>query len=152
MAVPVKNQAFDFYVTLGDSLDPDTFKINPTIAAGDFMISKDGGAFTNLTTLPVVTPAGSRLVKVSLNATEMDADSVNIQAVDQSGAEWQDIMVAIDVPETSTDILGDLAFGDRIESSTRLIINKAGTLDPVLDKEIEGSLLSPSVTIRTTDT
>lgn len=152
MSVPVKNVAFDFYVTLGDSADPDTFKINPTIAAGDFTISKDGGSFTNLTTLPVVTPAASRLVKVSLNATEMNADSVNVQAVDQTGAEWQNIMVAIDVPTTSTDTLGDIEKGDRIESSTRLIINKAGTLDAVLDKKIEGSLLSPSVTIRTTDT
>jgi len=152
MGVPVKNVAFDFYVTLGDSLDPDTFKINPTIAAGDFKISKDGGALTNLTTLPVVTPAGSIWVKVSLNAAEMNTDSVNVQAIDQAGAEWQNIGIAIDVPTSSTDTLGDIEEGDRIETSTRLIINKKGTLETVLDKKIEGSLLSPSVTIRTTDT
>ena len=48
-------------------------KAHPTLAAGDVKVSKDGGAFNNLTTLPTVTPAAGTSVRVSLSATEMQA-------------------------------------------------------------------------------
>lgn len=92
MATPVKGVAYVFYITLVDDLNPNTFKVNPTIAAGDFQVSIDGGAFANLTTLPVVTPASSRTVKVSLDATEMDGDNINVVGVDVTGAEWQELV------------------------------------------------------------
>lgn len=151
MSLPLQGVAYEFYVSLADALDPDTFKANPTIAAGDFTISKDGGAYTNLTTIPVVDPAGSVTVRINLNATEMTAEKVNILGIDAVGNEWQNILAALDVPIGTTETLTDIELGDRIESSARLVINRAGTLDTVLDKEIVGSLLSPSVTIRTTD-
>ncbi len=67
------------------------WKSSPTIAAGDFQISKDFGTFANLATLPAVTPAATRQVKVDLSASEMDAARILVQAIDQtSPAEWQD--------------------------------------------------------------
>jgi hypothetical protein len=93
---PNKNEDFVFYLALEDMSVAGTFKANPTIAAGDFQVSKDDGALTNLATLPTVSPAGSVWVKISLSATEMNADVVKIQAIDQtSPKEWADFALAI---------------------------------------------------------
>lgn len=93
---PVKNEDFVIYVSLEDMANPGAFKANPTIAAGDFTVSKDGGAFANLTTLPTVTPAAGKTVKISLSATEMNADNVTIMCSDQtSPKEWADLVISI---------------------------------------------------------
>jgi hypothetical protein len=68
-----------------------SFKSSPTISAGDFKISKDGGAFANLTNLPTVTPSGGVAVQLNLTATEMTADQVVITGIDAtSPKEWAD--------------------------------------------------------------
>lgn len=151
MTLPVKNQAYIFYMALVDKLDPDTFKANPTIATGDFKVSTDGVAFANLTTLPVVDPSGSITVKITLSAAEMTGDKVNIQGIDVSGAEWQDTLAIIDVPEGSVETLLDLDLGDHTESNTSLIIKKAGSETVILNKKITGSLLADNITVRTTE-
>jgi len=66
---------------------------NPQFASGDVKISKDGGAFANLATLPTVTPAGGTNVRVEvkLSATEAQAKEVLIAFVDQTDPkEWDD--------------------------------------------------------------
>ena len=93
---PVKNQDFIFMTTLEDYALPGNFKVNPTIASGDFNISKDGGAFGTLTTLPSVAPAGSVAVKVTLSSDEMNADYLLVTGIDQtSPKEWADFSVCI---------------------------------------------------------
>ena len=96
---PKKNEDFIFYIYLEDYANPGNFKSSPTIAAGDFKVSKDGGSFNDLGTLPAVDPAASRAVKVTLSSTEMNADNVVFQGVDQTAPkEWSDI--AITIPTT----------------------------------------------------
>jgi hypothetical protein len=74
--------------------------LNPTIAAGDFQVDKDGAGLTNLTTLPTVEPAGSKLVKITLSATEMNADVVTVVCSDQTEPpQWCDLIFSI--PTTS---------------------------------------------------
>jgi hypothetical protein len=64
---------------------------NPTIADGDFKISKNGGTLANLTVFPTVEPTGSGLVTVELTSAEMTADVVTVIAVDQTNPkEWAD--------------------------------------------------------------
>jgi len=93
---PRKNEDFVIQIALEDFVSPGSFKSNPTIAAGDFKVSKDGGALANLTTLPTVAPAGSALVTITLSNTEMNADVVTIIAVDQtSPKEWADLVISI---------------------------------------------------------
>lgn len=93
---PVRAEDFVTYISLENAAIPGSFKANPTIAAGDFKISKDGGALANLTTLPSVEPAVSIWVKVTLSATEMTADNVSVQAIDQTATkEWADWAVTI---------------------------------------------------------
>lgn len=98
---PVKNQDFITYIALENVSAPGNFKANPTIAAGDFQVSKDGGALANLSTLPSVSPASSIWVKITLSATEKNADNVAVQCIDQtSPKEWADF--AFCIPTTSS--------------------------------------------------
>lgn len=103
---PKRGVAFKMYVGLVDQSNTKLLKANPTIAAGDFQISKDGGAFTNLTTLPSANPASGRAVMIDLSASEMTADNIVIQCVDASGAEWCDQMINL---QTTASQLDDLA-------------------------------------------
>ena len=97
---PVKNQDFIIRIALADMATPGSFKSNPTIAAGDFKVDKDGAGLANLDTIPDVDPDSTVLVKVTLSATEMNADVVTIVGVDQtSPKEWADFVMSI--PTTS---------------------------------------------------
>lgn len=93
---PVKNEDFVVYVSLQDASDPQRFKADPTIAAGDFKVKKDSGSPANLTTLPAVDAAGEVAVKITLSATEMNADNVVIIGRDQTNPpEWADFILSI---------------------------------------------------------
>jgi len=88
---PKRAQAFRTYICVRDATDNLSLRSSPTIAAGDFKVSKDGGAFANLTTLPAVTPASSVGIQIDLSATEMTADNVLITWIDQTSTkEWAD--------------------------------------------------------------
>ena len=103
MSCAKKNVAYTFYIALFDSANPGALKVNPTLAAGDFKVSTDGGAFANLATLPVVEPAGSVCVKVGLSADEMNGDKIVVQCIDVAGGEWDDQLIFIDVDVVNLD-------------------------------------------------
>ena len=123
---PKRGVEYIFYVGLVSQADPKLLKANPTLAAGDVQISKDGGAFANLTTLPAVTPAGGKAVKVTVSATEMTSDNATIVFSDAAGAEWCDLIINI---ATSAQQVDDLA--------TQTSVN---TIDDFLDTEIAAIL------------
>lgn len=71
-------------------------RINPTLASGDVKISKDGGAFTNIATLPDVMPSSDVQVRIQLSASELQAKIITIRFRDQtSPAEWEEQYVQI---------------------------------------------------------
>ena len=93
---PVKNEDFVIRISLSDLNTPGSFKSSPTIAAGDFKVDKDGAGLNNLATLPTVDPSGTVLVKISLSATEMNADVVSLVFIDQTNPkEWCDFVLCI---------------------------------------------------------
>lgn len=93
---PKKNEDFKIRVALEDLIVAGNLKANPTIAAGDFKVDKDGGGYTNLTTLPSVSPAAGVSVLLELSATEMNADVVTIVGIDQTNPkEWADFHLSI---------------------------------------------------------
>jgi len=151
MAQPQKGIAYEFYLSLTEVNDPVFFITNPTIATGDFKVSVDGGALANLSTLPVVTPASSSVVKINLSSIEMGGDKIVVVGKDLAGEEWGDIMAFLDVETGTLQTVLDILEGDHIETSIRLIINKKDTVTPVLDKKIAGSLLQPDVTVTTVE-
>ena len=102
---PKKNAAHTFGVGLLSRANPDVFQTNPTLAAGDVKVSIDFGAFANLTTLPVVTPAGSEQVKVDLSAAEMNGNKIGILFRDAAGAEWSDLYIELETVAAQMDDL-----------------------------------------------
>lgn len=76
--------------------------LSPTIAAGDFQISKlasgTWGTFANLATLPSLDNAATGQVKIDWSATEATAEAICIRWIDQAGAEWADGSIIIHLP------------------------------------------------------
>ena len=97
---PVKGENFKIAIFLSDAGDALSFKIDPTIAAGDVKVSKDFGTLTNITTLPTAAPAGTAQVSLELSATEMNADVVTVFFEDQTDPkQWCDF--AFSIPTTN---------------------------------------------------
>lgn len=93
---PVKGEDFKIRISLEDMNNPGMIKYNPTIAAGDAKVDKDGGGLNNLTTLPSVSPGSGPFVLIELSATEMNADVVSVVLHDQTvPPEWADFTISI---------------------------------------------------------
>jgi len=120
---PKRGVAHKFYVSLVDQSNTKLLKANPTLAAGDVQVSKDGGAFANITTLPSANPASGRSLMVNLSATEMTADNVVVQFVDAAGAEWCDLFVNL---QTTARQIDDLAYPATTGRS--LLVDAAGAV------------------------
>ncbi len=148
--LPVQGQDYEFTIGLTDAVNAKRFVVDPTIASGDFQISKDDGALANLTNLPMVTPAGTTLVAIDLTAAEMDASKVVVIGIDQTvSPEWVDTMYSIDVPVGSSETAVNILEGDHDESNVEAIIYLKDTTDILVRKEITGSLLSSGIVITT---
>jgi hypothetical protein len=121
---PKRATEFIFYVSLVSQANAKIMQANPTLAAADFNVSKDGGALAALTTTPTVTPAAGKLVKITLSATEMTADNVTVVCSDSAGAEWNDLVVNI---QTAARQVDDLAFP--ATSGRSIVVDTAGLVD-----------------------
>jgi len=128
---PKRGVAFKLYIGLVDQADTKKLKANPTIAAGDFQISKDGGAFANLATLPSANPASGRAVMIDLSSSEMTADNVVIQCVDATGAEWCDQLINL---QTTASQLDDLA-----TAANLAVLSLSAIADAVHDEVVDGT-------------
>jgi len=123
---------FVFYHALESQSSPGNFQTNPTLASGDVTISKDGGSASNLNTTPAATPAGGKRIKVTVSATEMQADDISLVFSDAAGDEWYDSHVHIQplrLPASTIDDAGGspstTAFGtDLTESSDDYYVNQ----------------------------
>lgn len=123
--VPAKRGvAYRTWIGLVSQASRPQFQGTATLAAGDVKVSKDGGALANLTTLPVVTPAASKLIQVDLSAAEMTADVVTIIFSDAAGAEWDDLILVVPTVARQID---DLAYP--ATSGRSMIVDAAGLVD-----------------------
>ena len=105
MAEPQQGLPYVTYFQLADMQLPGEVKVNPTIAAGDFQVKTDTGAYVPLATLPVLEPAGSDTVKVQFSAAEMGlggpatGSKVLLRGKDQTvPKEWADVFMALNAP------------------------------------------------------
>ncbi|MGR3303799.1 MAG: hypothetical protein ACUZ8I_15040, partial [Candidatus Scalindua sp.] len=127
MSSPKKNVSYEFDIALIDTADTGAFKAAPTLATGDFKVSTDNGALADLTTLPVVSPAGSIIVKINLSQAEMNGNKIMVQCIDAAGAEWDDVLIFIDATVVNVD--------DVVRSTT-----PANTLDVAASGEAEADV------------
>lgn len=93
---PKKNEDFQVRIALKDVSDSRSFKITPTLAAGDFQVDIDGAGFNNLTNIPTVSPAATCAVLINMTAAQMNGDVISIRGVDQTNPkEWCDFFMSI---------------------------------------------------------
>jgi len=101
---PKRGTAYTTYCWLISQSNPLLFQTSVTLAAGDVTVSKDGGAFNNITTLP--TEIGTTgCLAVSLSAAEMTADTVAIRFRDAAGDEWCDLSIVLHTAVVEIDDL-----------------------------------------------
>jgi len=130
----VRGQAFEFYIGLTSQASNHLLQANPTLAAGDAQRSIDGGAFANLTTLPAVTPAAGRAVRVQLSAVEMTGDNIVVVFNDAAGAEWDDCLILVQTAE------GYLAnSGGGANAWTYTLTSTVHTNPPIPDADVWGT-------------
>jgi len=123
--VPAKRATqFIFYGGVVSQANTKVLQSSPTIAAGDFKVSIDGGALANLGTLPVVTPGASKMIKFTLSVAEMTGDNISIIGSDVAGAEWCDFLQSI---QTAARQIDDLAFP--ATSGRSIVVDAAGLVD-----------------------
>jgi len=132
----VKNNANGaiFYISLAPRTANGQWQANPTLASGDVKISLDGGALANLNTLPVVTPASSKLVKVVLSQAETDADNIAIVFSDAAGAEWCDKLIHI---QTVAKQFDDLA----VQTDLTAVKNKTDSLNFTVTGMVDSNVI-----------
>lgn len=92
---PVRGAPFSFEVSLVSQADTDIFQDNPTLAAGDVIVVKDGTLDGNIDALPTAVTSLTRVITVALSAAEMTADRVTVLFHDAAGDEWQDSVITI---------------------------------------------------------
>lgn len=119
-----KNTAYVFNMGLPSVASSNNFQASPTLAAGDFKVSIDGGSLNNLTNLPTVTPAAGKIVNFSLTSSEMNGDNIIIVCSDVSGAEWKDVIVNIPTVARQID---DLAYP--ATSGRSIVVDASGLVD-----------------------
>ncbi|KKK75332.1 hypothetical protein LCGC14_2874770 [marine sediment metagenome] len=113
---PKKNTAYITYIALVSRAGSFAVQDNPTLATGDFKVSIDGGTLNNLATIPAVTPASSRMVKISLSSSEMNGDNITLVGVDAAGAEWGDVVITLQTAPNQFDTVG-VAVGGILDGS-----------------------------------
>jgi hypothetical protein len=128
------------YVSLAPRTASGQWQSNPTLAAGDVKVSLDGGALANLATLPAVTPAASKLVKITLSQAETNADNIAIIFSDAAGAEWCDLTVNLQTVAKQFDDLATQAALDAVDTVADAIKAKTDNLpaDPADASDIAG--------------
>jgi hypothetical protein len=101
---PIRATAYTTYVSVVSQADTKLFKTSVTLATGDVKVSKDGGSFNNIGTLPVeISTTG--VLSLALTGTEMTADTVVVLFRDASGAEWCDLVLTIHTVAANFDAL-----------------------------------------------
>jgi hypothetical protein len=87
---------------LFSTAEPGTLQVNPTMAAGDFLLYQDNVLIGNLATLPTSAPAGSRLCLLTVTAGEMVGLRVDIVGHDPD-ATWGDIHIPLRLAQNAGD-------------------------------------------------
>lgn len=114
--------------------DGTDYLANPTLAAGDVKISKDGGAFANLATLPDAEPDSGKAVRVQLSATEMECTFGVIDFIDQTDPkEWEDQRVIV-VTELARGAVAGTVQSDAGNTATTFKTNLTGADDVYNDR------------------
>jgi hypothetical protein len=130
---PIKAAAFTFDACLFSQADTKLVKTDPTLAAGDIVIYKDGVLDGNIDSLPADI-GSSGIIPFALSADEMDADRLVIWCHDVAGAEWCDAIFTL----STVQAVVVAAAGDAMDLIDEAVDAGAVKADAVT--EIQGGL------------
>jgi hypothetical protein len=100
--------------------------------AGDIKVSKDGGSFSNVTNSVSQVAASNPLYKLVFTATEMQAELIMVQFVDQNGPVFRDFLLIIRTKQR----LGQIILrADQIGSSAAAFVLQPSTGGYALDAQ-----------------
>lgn len=140
--VIVPGQTWELYVPgLPSQANTKIDKVNPTLEVGDVKFYYPGGSYTNLATAPVVSPAGTTQVKITITGAESTAWEVGKQVVirlsDVSGDEWCDVsIIAVVGEDIALSSLATAAALDVVDTVVDNILTDTGTTLDTLIKDI----------------
>lgn len=143
---PIKNTAYETYVSLRSFATPGSLQANPTLAAGDVKLYIDGvastlgaGSSANLVTLPTVVDT-TVVVKVNLSSSEMNADNVTVVFIDQTATkEWEDLAVNIQTAASSS-ALDAAGVRSALGMASANLDTQLGAIDDFVDTEVAAIL------------
>ena len=110
---PKRATEYTTYVSLISQASTYIWQTSVTLASGDVQVSKDGGSFANISTLPTEIDS-SGVLSVTLTSTEMTADTVVVRFHDTAGDEWCDALIVIHTAENEIDDLVSAATMNKI--------------------------------------
>jgi hypothetical protein len=120
-----------------------------SFAAGDVQVSKDGGAWANIGTLPAGVNGGTDTVfKVVLTAAEMQANLIVVRIIDQTAdPAFRDCLLVIRTRQMlqTLDIAGNLAIGGNLAATGN--ISAGGDLTVGDDVIIGDAITAASMTL-----
>jgi hypothetical protein len=119
----VAGSAFTFTAFLVDATNQTAFKANPTLAAGVVKVSVDGGAQSNITSLPTHVALGQLTVSLSALETAGATKNITVTFHDAAGSEWLDCAYVIDVESavSGSSLAADIVdLADAIETGLTL--------------------------------
>ena len=150
---PLRATAYEFYLSLVSQSNTKVFQNNPTLAAGDVKVSKDGGSLSNVATLPSAVGSG-KVVKVALSAGEMTADNVTVIFSDAAGSEWCDLVVNIQPVNVSipaavksmdaNTVTASALAADAVTEIAAAVPTAGGIADAVWDEALSGHVAAGS--------
>lgn len=126
------------------------FQAAPTIAAGDFQRSINGGAFANMDNIPVVTPAAGKVIAITLSVAETTCDRLTIIGSDAAGAEWDDVFICVPItpnPLEGVALADDAITSNKFDESTAYPIKSADSGTTILARMSE--VIESSKTFKT---
>ena len=93
-------------------------------AAGDVKISKDGAAFANATNTPTQIAGSNPLYALALTASEMQAEDVVVQIVDQNGPAFRDAVIHVRSKIQTGQIKADAS---NLTNTSAMLLTGVGT-------------------------
>ena len=105
--------------------------------AGDFKISKDGGALANTTNLPTQITANQPLYEITLTATEMQASEIYVTGRDVATGSYQPVVITVTTRESySQQTIDATNIGGNVTAVTLQGVGSGSGMLSILDVSI----------------
>jgi hypothetical protein len=144
----VAGTAYQFPVFVGSQADTDVFQTSVSLVAGDVQVSKDGGGYSNITSLPSEIGATGEITVILAGAETTGATKyITVKFHDVTGDQWQDVVYIIPMQTAISDYATTGADGDTLETLSDQLDVAQADLDSPAQYKADVSALATSAEI-----